>query len=305
MPEWYTLLSWEDESMPLTMKSRYLLFGGLCLLALLLNGCGDDSETSDESYDKALYMAYATSNPSETMYSITVSDLMLIIDDLQDMVYDYYVAKGNIPASVDLSNPPSGWDTVPSGMTGTLIFNESSFQVTANLTLSGCAISSRTYTGTFKGQGYINPSTLAFATISITATNLEVAYSGTDNVKFKSYVLGIDNTGSYPTYSFNGSLTYGGSGYGYDNFMITQSSTTAKTVSGTLLFNGYYFGVSGSVTVSSGYWTGGTLKITSQDSDGNVEETATVTLDGTTASFAIEGGDSWDVEDWYSEQLVP
>lgn len=294
--------------MTLTMKRTYLLFGGLCLLALLLSGCGDDSTASDTSYEKALYLAYATSNPSEPMYSITVSDLQLIIGELQDMVYDYYIAKGDIPASVDLSNPPSGWDTVPSGMTGTLIFNESSYQVTTNLTLSSCVIGSRTFTGTFKGQGYINTSTLKFSTLTITATNLKIVYSSTDyeDVTFSSYELGIDNSGSYPSYTFTGSLTYGDSSYGYDSYEVTQSSSTAKTVSGTVKISGYYFGVSGSVTVdSSNHWTAGTLTITSQDSDGNVEETATVTLDGTTASFAIDGGDSWEKEDWYSDQLVP
>lgn len=294
--------------MSLAMKSRCLFFSGLCLLALLLSGCGDDSEASDTSYEKALYLAYATTDPSETMNSITVSDLELVIAELQDMVYDYYVAEQDIPASVDLSNPPEGWDTVPPGMTGTITFSETTLQVTANLTLASCTIGSRTFTGTFKGQGYISTSTLDFTTLTITATNLTIAYTSTDyeDVTFSHYVLGIDNSGSYPAYTFDGTLTYGDSGYGYDSYEVAQSSSSAKTVSGRVIFSGYYFSVSGSVTLdSSGHWTGGTLTITSEDSDGNVEETVAVTLDGTTASFEIEDGDSWEKDDWYTDQLAP
>lgn len=293
------------------MTIRAAILSVLVVFSAILAGCGDDSLNAEQAdYERALYMAYATAKTGEPMNNIAISDLMVVSSRLITLMQQYYLAEGNLPASIDLSNPPASIKaSVPTGMTGTITGDVATLQITAHLSLANCAIeSTKSYTGTLNAVGVFDISAMNFSTLQITAPNLKITYSGSDykTATFSSYVLGYNNADAYADYTLSGGLSVDASGYSFSSLSLQKSSSTALTLSGVLSFSGSYMGVSGSVTLDAvGNWSSGTITLTAQDDSGTVEQTATVTVNGTTASFQITDGDAWEKDDWYTDRLVP
>jgi hypothetical protein len=210
---------------------------------------------------------------------------------------------------------------VPDGMTGT-ITQSSSLGIEVDISLDDCVLDSdtnRAYTGTFSGSGIcgISSYTHTIAYMTFNSSSLRIVYTDRayEKAVFSDFYLGVDNTDTYPAYTLNGTVTIDGTAYYYDNFFYQKTGSTSLSVSGVVSFDGAYVGVDGDdieVNASSGLWTEGDLTLTSQDSDGTVDETVTVTISGTTASFEVqsdssstESDDSWDWDYWYSDRLVP
>jgi len=297
----------------------------LCLLAAcgFLSACdGSESTSTSEDYEKALFMAYATTRPSEYMHGIAVADIVDLINALELIVADAYTAGGNdMPAGIDLSATTSDDVTVPDGMTGT-ITQVSSLGMKADVDLDDCILDSdpdRAYTGAFTGSFTCTVAsdvvTIAYMTFS--SPGMLIRYNDKDYRKaiFSDFSLDLDNSGTYPAYTIGGTVTIDGTSYSFDDFFFQKTSSTYLNVSGVVSFDDVYIGVycdSVKINASSGLWTSGDLTLTYQDSDGTLSETATAELSGSTVSFEIASddssdsdGDTWDWEDWYAERLVP
>ena len=277
---------------------------GLFALLLIISGCGDDSQEAQQAdYEEALFFSYATTKSGEYMNDIAINDMIGVVTVLQFMVTQYYMDKGNLPTSINLSDPDI-IDYVPPGMTGTLSTDGTS-KVTAHLTLEACFLDvnkTKEYTGTFNADGVFSIEAGGFTLLNINAPSLTIAYTGKSYAKavYSSLTIGIDNTDSFPDYTLTGSIIVDDKGYSYASLLYKQTSSTALTVSGTFTISGMEFEISGSPTLDpAGVWTSGTVTLT------NADATVTVALNGTTASFSMDDGTEWETDDWYLDRLVP
>jgi hypothetical protein len=288
------------------MRFSDCIFSGLFALLLIISGCGNDSQQAQQAdYEEALFFSYATTKPLEYMNDIAINDLVGVVNTLQTIVMQYISETGNLPTSVDLSNPPDDMKPyIPPGMTGTISTDITQPQpkVTAHLTLKACLDVTKTkeYTGTFNAEGDFSLDVMKFIHLNINAPSLTIAYTGKSYAKavYSSLTIGIDYTTD--SYTLTGSISVDDKGYSYTSLLYKQTSSTALTISGTFTIGGMEFKISGSPTLDlAGVWTSGTVTLT------NADATATVALNGTTASFTLDDGTKWEKDDWYLDRLVP
>ena len=294
--------------------TRFLVLG-LCLsCCLAVTACGEESHSGDieTSSEKALFIAYAATQPSESMYNIMVTSPQTVVNTLISLLGPYYIqyALGHgytAPASVDLSDTALGVE-IPSGITGILYTTTSDTNYTIEssnsyLELNGYANTLGSYTGRVKvGGETIEKTSFTINKQTINPTDLVINYTD-QNYKKATYSLfsfAYDNSGTYPTFTFNGNLRVDGNSYGFTNLTYTTTGLNTLAIAGMLSYGGDDYDISGTVTLNaSGIWVGGSLTITVND-----EYSITVALSEAGATFTM-GEDEWEKETWWDDRLAP
>jgi len=294
--------------------TRFLVPGVCLWCCLAMTACGEESHSGDieTGSEKALFVAYAASQSSEDMYTIMITSLQSPVNVLISTLGPYYIDYAldheyTAPGSVDLSDPPLGVD-IPSGITGMLYTttSDTNYKSTSSnsyLELDGYSNSLGTYTGRVKVGGETAEKTsFVVNKLTINPINLVIDYTDQDydNVTYSLFSFAYDDSGAYPTYTFNGNLTVDGNTYGFTNLTYTTTGLNTLAVEGTLSYGGDDYAVSGTVTLNaSGIWVGGSLSITVND-----EDSITVTLSEAGATF-VSGEDEWEKETWWDDRLAP
>jgi hypothetical protein len=298
--------------MKTTLTKKIFQFVLLLACGVNLSACGEESSSEDAGFEKALFVAYAAAQPTEHLYAIMITSPQAVATTLISTLSTYYITyaaghEGNAPSPFDLSNPPVGVD-IPAGITGIIYTTttDTLYRIELSnsyLDFAGYSNTLGSYSGRMKFGGEtadkmgfdINKETL-------NPINLIINFTGQDYQKatFTNFSYALDSTGTYPTWTLNGSLVVDGNGYSFTNLTVTVSGVNTLTISGILSFDGDDYDVSGSVTFnSSGIWVGGTLTITANDTD-----TVDVAFSESGATFT-KGEDTWEKATWWDDRLAP
>ncbi len=292
-----------------------LLGLGVCLsCCLALAACGEESHRGDieTGSEKALFIAYAASQSSEDLHTIMFTSLQSPVGTLISILGPYYVEYAldheyTAPASVDLSDASLGLE-IPSGITGTLYTTTTDAlyrieQANSFLELAGYSNNLGSYSGRVRvGGETTNKTSFIINKQTISPTNLTINFTDKnfDKATYSLFSFAYDNSGAYPTYTFNGNLEVDGSSYGFTNLTYTTTGLNTLSIAGTLSYGGDDYAVSGSVTFnSSGIWVDGTLTITVND-----EDTVEVALSESGATFT-QGEEEWEKDTWWDDRLAP
>ena len=308
------------------------LFAALFAM-LFLTGCGDDSSTSSD-YDIALFLSYACTNPDEPMRQIVYDNLenafvAITEGGVQEYLYEYYVENGELPSSVNLITLKNEGYDIPDGISsGIIYFDEKStysWYLDANIELDGFTNNGLSYSGTLKVIDLVATIDTDSGELSITEGTIKasslIITSNVDSYEadYSSFTVEVEDADSdYPTLTLKGSVTvYDTSDdetfdLTFSSLYIEQSSDQIDEISGTFSINDISFEVDGtSITRDEGdyYWNDGTLTMyvdneddEDADDDGTVE--IAVTFDDTTATLT-KTSESWDLEDWCEDRLIP
>jgi hypothetical protein len=332
MKKKYSRVNWKK----FLLRSRHIYLFAAVAVMMFASGCGDDgSSTTQEDYDSALFLAYASTNPTEPMHAIIYDNLKdafeaLTSSGLQSYLYTYYEANGELPASVNIiTDVKNAGYSIPSGITSGVLTFESegslSWNITATVTLSGFTNNSLTYYGDIKASDLIAKLSSSTGELKITsgtlkATSLSIvsasdSYAQADYTSFSVKIIEGDDS-DYPTLTIDGTVSVYDESDGETNEIVfsslnfSQTSTGIESISGTFSIDDSSYTVGGSSISrdSDFYWTDGTLTITAENSDDEDSEdgyvTITVTFDGTTATLS-KTSEEWDVEDWCEDRLLP